>query len=89
MKHLWRPTLLSSLAITIAAMLPGCTHHTIEVQPIRVEPIHLTVDVNVKVDRELDRFFDFENSGAAAATQPAPSTSTSMPTSTAAQGVAP
>ena len=54
--------------ITIAAALCGCTHHTIDVQPIRVEPIHMTVDVNLKVDRELDRFFDFEEK--VPATQP-------------------
>lgn len=40
--------------------LAGCSRHTIDVQPIRVEPIHMTLDVNIRVDRELDQFFDFE-----------------------------
>ena len=38
----------------------GCTKHTVTVEPIRVEPIHLTIDVNVRVDRELDEFFDYK-----------------------------
>lgn len=40
--------------------LAGCTQHRVEVQPIKVEPIHLTIDVNVRVDRELDEFFDYK-----------------------------
>ena len=45
-----------------AAMLAagGCTH-TVKVEPIRIEPIYVTLDVRVKVDRELDSFFDFED----------------------------
>ncbi len=35
----------------------ACTRHTVEVAPIEVKPIHITVDVNVKVDRALDNFF--------------------------------
>lgn len=28
--------------------------------PVEFKPIHLTMDVNIKVQRELDEFFDFE-----------------------------
>jgi hypothetical protein len=44
----------------------------VDVQPIRVEPIHMTLDVNIRVDRELDQFFDFEEDVVIdpAATQP-------------------
>ena len=36
----------------------GCsTSHKIEVAPVEVKPIHITIDVNVKVDKELDNFF--------------------------------
>ena len=35
----------------------GCTQHKVEVAPVKVEPIHITIDVNVKVDRALDNFF--------------------------------
>ena len=38
--------------------LPGCTQHKVEVAPVEVKPIHITIDVNVKVDRALDNFFD-------------------------------
>lgn len=41
-------------------LLPACTH-TVKVEPIEVKPIHLTVDVNLKVDRALDDFFAFED----------------------------
>ena len=36
----------------------GCsTSHRVEVAPVEVKPIHITIDVNVKVDRALDDFF--------------------------------
>ena len=58
------PTRWTSLAvIATATLLGGCIRHQvdpIEVKPVRVEPIHITVDVNVRVDRELDEFFDFQ-----------------------------
>lgn len=33
------------------------THHAVEVAPVEVKPIHITIDVNVRVDRALDDFF--------------------------------
>ena len=36
----------------------GCTQHKVEVAPVEVKPIHITIDVNVKVDKALDDFFD-------------------------------
>ncbi len=38
-----------------AAALAGCV--SVETKPIEVKPIHITVDVNVKVDKALDDFF--------------------------------
>lgn len=41
----------------------GCTRHEIEsrhqveVAPMEVKPIHITIDINIKVDRALDDFF--------------------------------
>jgi len=41
----------------------GCTHHEIEsrheieLAPVEVKPIHITIDINIKVDRALDDFF--------------------------------
>ncbi len=36
---------------------PGCTKHEVDVKPVEIKPIHITIDVNVKVDRALDDFF--------------------------------
>jgi hypothetical protein len=46
--------LLGALFILTQA---GCTQHKVEVAPVKIEPIHITIDVNVKVDRALDDFF--------------------------------
>ena len=40
----------------------GCTQHKVEVAPVEIKPIHITIDVNVKVDKALDDFFsDVDN----------------------------
>ena len=46
--------LLGALSLLAAA---SCTQHKVEVAPVEVKPIHITIDVNVKVDRALDDFF--------------------------------
>ncbi len=46
------------LALALAAaplLLLGCVH--VKTDPIEVKPIHITVDVNVKVEKALDDFF--------------------------------
>ncbi len=43
--------LLAALALNLA----GCL--SVKTEPIEVKPIHITVDVNVKVDQALDDFF--------------------------------
>ena len=50
------------LAVAVSAMAvlaTGCIKLTTEneIKPIEVKPIHITVDVNVKIDRALDDFF--------------------------------
>jgi len=35
----------------------SCTQHKVEIAPVEVKPIHITIDVNVKVDKALDDFF--------------------------------
>lgn len=48
--------LLSGMAFCLAL---GCsTRHEVAMAPVEVKPIHITIDVNVKVDRALDNFFD-------------------------------
>jgi hypothetical protein len=46
--------LLAAGSVLAAA---ACTQHKVEVAPVEVKPIHITIDVNVKVDRALDNFF--------------------------------
>ena len=46
--------LLGALSVLAAT---SCTQHKVEVAPVEVKPIHITIDVNVKVDRALDNFF--------------------------------
>ncbi len=60
-------TLTTSLAAGASLLLAtACTQHkidtasTVDVRPIEVKPIHITVDVNVRIDRQLDEFFAFE-----------------------------
>ncbi len=45
-----------------ALLAGGCrTTHDIrsthEIRPVEVKPIHITIDVNIRVDRALDNFF--------------------------------
>ena len=47
-------------ALLLAALLflsVACTQHRVEVEPVEVKPIHITIDVNVKIDREIDDYF--------------------------------
>ena len=46
------------LALVLGAS-PGClwTHSTVDLKPVEVKPIHITVDVNVRVAKELNSFF--------------------------------
>lgn len=46
-----------ALAATFA--LAACAH-TVEVKPVEVRPIHMTIDVNLRIEREVEEFFDFE-----------------------------
>ncbi len=39
-------------------LLPSCsTRHAVEVAPVEVKPIHITIDVNIRVNKALDDFF--------------------------------
>ena len=56
--------------------LPGCIH--VSSDPIEVKPIHIVADINLKIDRELDEFFAFQDKyhapSSAPASQPAATT---------------
>lgn len=56
------PKIAAASAATAALLLAAsCTRHEInttsEVKPIEIKPIHIIIDINVKVDKELDNFF--------------------------------
>ncbi len=45
-------------AACLLALLPGCwSSHRVKVEPVEIKPIHITIDVNVRVERALDDFF--------------------------------
>jgi hypothetical protein len=56
---------MTSLKKTLAAFcciagllaFGACTRHEVEIKPVEIKPIHITIDINVKVDRALDDFF--------------------------------
>ena len=54
------PRILFGVATLVAVFVfSGCqTSHQVELKPVEIKPIHITVDVNVRVQRALDDFFD-------------------------------
>ena len=52
---------ITMLAMGFALLLAsGCsTSHDVQLAPVEIKPIHITIDVNVKVDRALDSFFEY------------------------------
>lgn len=50
-----RPSAVGLFALVALLPFAGCLN--VKTEPIEVKPIHITVDVNVKVDRALDDFF--------------------------------
>lgn len=56
MIHSIRSVLILSAAALLLMQI-GCTRHEVDVKPVEIKPIHITIDVNVKVDRALDDFF--------------------------------
>jgi hypothetical protein len=52
--------------------LGGCVN--VHTDPIKIEPIHMTLDINLKVDRQLDDFFGDVQKQAQGAPAPAPET---------------
>ena len=53
------------------AGLAGCTPKAeLEVKPIRIEPIYIKMDVNIRVDNQLNKYL-FADDSPAPASQPA------------------
>lgn len=55
--------IFGTLSILLLLLTLGCTKHEVETRsqvelaPVEIKPIHITIDVNIKVDRALDDFF--------------------------------
>lgn len=52
-------------AFLILILAAGCqtshevtSSHEVEVKPVEIKPIHITIDVNVRVEQALDDFFE-------------------------------
>jgi hypothetical protein len=45
------------LGVTSLFLLACSTQHAVEVAPVEIKPIHITIDVNIRVDKALDDFF--------------------------------
>lgn len=54
---------LWALLILALVFVVGCTSHEVEIKPIRVEPIYIKVDVNIKLQKEFENLFAFEEKG--------------------------
>ncbi len=46
--------------LALALLVLGGCNPKVKVEPLEVKPIEVTVNINVKIDRELDQFFDFD-----------------------------
>lgn len=50
--------LLAGLVATALAA-PACTRHTVKLDPIEIKPIHITMDINIKVQQQIKEDFAF------------------------------
>ena len=66
-----RYMVMALLAAGIAVGTLSCqTKHEVAVAPVEVKPIHITIDVTVRIDRALDDFFgDIDDTDDATTTQ--------------------
>lgn len=61
----WRGPTLGAVFLLVLSLLgagTGCNTHHVKVEPthhtVEFKPIYLTIDVNLRVQKELDRFFE-------------------------------
>ena len=69
-----RPNLKIVPVLASALLLPACAH--VKVDPIEVKEIHIVHDVNIRVDKQLDEFFAFQDQ------HPTTTQATTAPTTT-------
>ncbi len=67
------------LAMASLILICGCnTKHEVKVAPVEIKPIHITIDVNIKVDKALDNFFGDLDAAAEAENGSSPTTAPSL-----------
>ena len=49
--------LFTALAATLLLQSACSTRHEVQMAPVEVKPIHITIDVNVRVQKDLEDFF--------------------------------
>lgn len=51
-----------ALAVLLLAQSACSTRHEVQMAPVEIKPIHITIDVNVRVQKDLEDFFgDIDN----------------------------
>jgi len=54
--------LFLALAALLLSQSACSTRHEVQMAPVEVKPIHITIDVNVRVQKDLEDFFgDIDN----------------------------
>ncbi|GAB1410838.1 hypothetical protein MASR1M90_19920 [Desulfovibrionales bacterium] len=55
--------LFHTFVFVLLLVLGACsTRHEVQMAPVEVKPIHITIDVNVRVQKDLEDFFgDIDN----------------------------
>ncbi len=46
-----------AVAFLFLALFACQSKHDIKVEPVEIKPIHITIDVNVRIEKALDDFF--------------------------------
>lgn len=46
-----------TLAVMLLLQSACSTRHEVQIAPVEVKPIHITIDVNVRVQKDLENFF--------------------------------
>ena len=49
--------LLFIFLMSLLFFCTGCTKSEVDIKPVEIKPIHITIDINLKVDRALDNYF--------------------------------
>jgi hypothetical protein len=67
--------LVAVIGLTLIIGPVACSPR-VRVDPIEIKPIHIVHDINIRVDKQLDEFFAFQEQGAT--TQPATTAATTQ-----------